>query len=128
MEESSPAYGASNRGPKPGPSRGRGPKRTPASATLDPNTAPVSDYVHPEKHDASNFRPPLLAIAEDISVLTLLFSNLKGQGEERRGFDNAGRNTMPSESKRFSGTTVLLSVDSCIFRTIGKYAPRRWLR
>jgi len=52
----------------------------------------------------------------------------KGQGEERRGFDNAGRNTMPSESKRFSGTTVLLSVESCIFRTIGKYAPRRWFR
>jgi hypothetical protein len=57
-----------------------------------------------------------------------LCSNLKGQGEERRGFDNAGRNTMPSESNRFSGMTVLLSLDSCIFRTIGKYTPRRWLR
>ena len=43
-----------------------------------------------------------------------------GQGEERCSLDYAGRNMMPSESKRFSGTTVLLSVDSGIFRTIGK--------
>src|ERR1700694_3644793 len=30
-----------------------------------PNTAPVSDCVHPENHEASSFRPPLLVIAED---------------------------------------------------------------
>jgi hypothetical protein len=71
-----------------------------------------------EGHDAN-----LAAIVEQQRI-----REQKGQDEERRGFDNAGRNTMPSESKRFSGTTVLLSVESCIFRTIGKYAPRRWFR
>ena len=55
-----------------------------------------------------------------VSVQGLRVREQTGQGEERRGLDYAGRNTMPRESKRFSGTTVLLSVDSCILRTIGK--------
>jgi hypothetical protein len=55
-----------------------------------------------------------------VSVQGLRAREQTGQSEERRSFNEAGRNTMPRESKRFSGTTVLLSVDSCILRTIGK--------
>jgi hypothetical protein len=57
-----------------------------------PNTAPVSDCVHPENHDASSFRPPLLVIAEDRAA----YANHQNEGGAR---DQCTRR-VPSRKRR----------------------------
>jgi hypothetical protein len=57
-----------------------------------PNTAPVSDCVHPENHDASNFRPPLLVIAEDRAA----YANHQNEG----GAHDQCTRRVPSRKRR----------------------------